>query len=686
MQTQLQIRNGKPYLTAGLIIACLQIGSFLFSLPWFHIGVWLQVEPMMVAHYLLAATGIIWLLVALQRQMITLPIRHPLWWVLIAWVAWQIVTVLFSPSPWRAWLGAANTGEGTAWWLALAAQTLLMTALWTHAWCRQWMISIAALSLLYLSLVHGIWHDENTIHENNNPWLPNPWPDYMAFMVGFMWIAFLAASKTPSPRTIFAIVAIGLVALLGSHNTTAIALFTPAICLSVLHVASPSLQRWLKPTGIWRMLACLACILPMGWYVYSFYYTHSDDLGYAGQASFLAAKDEGMGSRLVINQVAISALLHEPDRLIFGHGYGHFTDDLLKYGLVDGLATFRGEQRKPNWFLLDGTSHHSHSQPMEALLSFGITGLLLWLAMPIIMLLTLPANSFWRCAPLIVAITALSYVWFQIPHVLGFHALALAAILSHTSAAVLSRLQQSIGYVLLSACVIAMLGSAFMQWQYIRYEQYVMTNINRLTCETLTAEEIEQDLTRGGLRLHEISIKFILSAIQYGKDAPPAVASCYEKLFTVVMKSWEEPAASSLLRLLSVNMHYELFLNLPSPVFKDLRQLAYKTMETTSIQFTQYAPLRDDKITPFLMNLDSYSRGSDAVMFHVLDKVLTAAPNHRPALWLMGGLLMKDKESRDAGLEMRKASAQAHVERVFPISEKELADALSPQSPLAPTR
>jgi len=663
---------------AGLAIACLQISSFIFGLPWLQMGIWLQVEPMMLAHYAISALALIWVWLAARRNIIQLPSHHPLWWVLIAWLAWQVISVLFSPSPWRAWLGAANTGEGTGWWLALSAQTLLIAVLWPQPLCRRWLFAAASLTLLYLSAVHAIWYDENMIKENNNPWLPNPWPDYMAFMVGFLWVALLVSKEAHRQRMLVLTIALGLATLLSSHNTTGIALLSLAICLSILYHASPWLQQWLKPSASWRIAACLSCLLPIGWYGYSFYYEHSNELGYAGQASFLAAKDEGMGSRLVLNQVAISSLMHEPSRLLLSHGFGSFSDDLLKYGLVDGLATFRGEERRPNWFLLDGTSHHSHSQPLEALLSFGLVGLVLWLAVPITMLLTLPASSFWRCAPLISALTALSYVWFQIPHVIGFHALAMGAIIGQCTQRKTPRSRRSIRDLWLPAGALVLIISAWMQWQMIRYAEQLMGAINTLRCDTLTQDFIMQDLPRGGMHLNETAIKFILSAVRYGKDAPPAVSTCYEKLFDASMASWNTPATGGLIRVLSLNMHYELFLSLPSPIFDGLRKTAYQTIEEMSIRFTRYAPLRDDKITPFLMNLENYSKGSDAVTFRVLDQILIAAPNHRPALWLMGEFLMKDPNSRSAGMEMKKEAVRAHVERVFPISEKELRDIQKP--------
>ncbi|MCE2927336.1 MAG: O-antigen ligase family protein [Rickettsiales bacterium] len=672
MQTQPQNAHPISWLMPGLIIACLQIASFLFSLPWFQVGVWFQVEPMMVAHYLLAALGLIWLIFASKRGIVHVSLAHPLWYAIGAWLLWQCLTVALSPTPWRAWYGATNTGEGTSWWLAWAAQTLLIATLWQYAWCRKSMLTAAFLSIAYLTTMHALFFNAETIGENINFWLPNPWPDYMAFIIGFFWIAFFCSKESASPLLFFICLAIGLAGLLMSHNITGIALLTAAIAIGVIHHASPLCQRLLRPTRFWRMLACLSCVLPMGWYVYSFYFEHSQEMGYAGQESFLAAKDEGMGSRLVINQVGISALLHEPQRLIMGPGYGHFTDDLLKYGLVDGVAIYVDGARKPNWFLLDGTSHHSHSQPLEALLSFGIPGLVLWLALPMILIATLPSSLFWRCMPLIVALTALAYVWFQIPHVLGFHALAFAAIMAlrktHDPKPSATRWYS----ILLMAVVLLLFASAYGKWQVIRYSERVMHGINTLQCDQLSDALIAEDLARGGLHLNDIGVKFTLSAIKLGQDANRDLARCFDKLFVATQAAFEEPRAGALVRLLALNLHYELFLNLGAPVFDDARENAIKTIEDVGIKFSSYAPLRDDKMSVFLTNLDGYSKGSKAKKFELLDRILTTTPNHRPALWLMGDLLMSDPDSYQAGLEMKKTAASRHVERVFPITNKEL--------------
>ncbi|MDX2112450.1 MAG: O-antigen ligase family protein [Alphaproteobacteria bacterium] len=679
MQTQLQNKTNQWLLACGTVIACLQIAAFLFGMPAFHSGYWFQIEPMIMAHFLLAAAGLMWLMVATHRNLVALQLSHPFWLVIGLFLLWQLLTVITSPSPWRAWFGAPNTGEGTGWWIALASQTLLMNSLWRQNLCRKIMLMCGLVSLTVQAGLLAYFYDFLDVAvRKDNAWQPNPWPDYMAFAVGFLWIALLVSHEAKSDRWLFISIAIGMWALLKSDNITGIALLTCAIAMSMVHRTAPWCRKLLRPSPSWRITACLACVIPVSWFFYSFYFTHHDPSAHGVETSFLAAKDEGVGSRLVMNQVAINMFMHEPQRLLYGHGFGMFSDDLLKYGLVDGLATFRGTRYEPNWFLLDGTSYHSHSQPLEAWLSFGIIGFALWLWLCFVIIKTLPRRTFWQSMPLFVGVTVLAYVWFEIPHVLGFHAMMLAAIIStHRAVETTSRASPVAHYLLCSIGTLVLLASAYGQWRMIHYSQIMTKHVFNASCDSLPQEFVNQDLARGGERLNEIGSAYISTLIKFSTKLDDRHVLCVERLKNSAMQSWDVPQAGGLIRQFSLRLHLALFSDLPLPLFERLNRQAIQSFETVAIRMTSYAPLRDDQLTIFLMNLDGLTQQSDARKFQFLDRILRETPNHRPAMWLMGGLLMQSPESKAAGIQLKKEAARQHVERVYPVNPAELS-AISP--------
>ena len=85
--------------------------------------------------------------------------------------------------------------------------------------------------------------------------------------------------------------------------------------------------------------------------------------------------------------------------------------------------------------MVDGHTFHSHSQPLEALLSLGLPGLILWFALPLLgaEIYRRPVSGGWRRCWW--RINALSFFWFQLPICMPYQALAWTALLTLLRAA-----------------------------------------------------------------------------------------------------------------------------------------------------------------------------------------------------------------------------------------------------------
>ncbi|MFO0388242.1 MAG: O-antigen ligase family protein [Alphaproteobacteria bacterium] len=659
------------FMRIGIALSALQMGAFIFSTPPFQGGVWHIAEPLMLAHFSIAALIFAWLAYGAMRGLLAPLPRNPFTITFALWLIVQLVTVILSDSPWRAWFSSPGSGEGTAWWMALSAGVALTAQLWRIASYQRALLCVAGFVTIILSSLHFLLHDKMLrLDEPLNPWEPNNWPDYLAFCAAYLWLAYSVSVKNTHAMWRLCILAICLFALLHSHNFIGIVLICSALVISVLAQTSAAFKRIFAPARAWIVLATIAFVLPVSWWVYSFSYQY-DDVGLAAEESLFAARNEGLGSRVLLNKVALSTLQHEPSRLVTGNGFGHFTDDLFQHGLVDGTTVFRDGARNPNWFLLDGTGYHSHSQPMEALLSFGILGFMLFLALPITLLWILPKHLFWPCAPMIVALAVLSNFWFEIPHVLGIHALAFGALICVCSPEAAPRKQKSAG-ALCTIAALAMLASSLLQWNAITYGNRLFAAARSTDCSTITPEFLSEDIPRGAERFNEVAISYVidLAARIRQQNIRDSDANCVQKFFDTAKAVAQNSATADYAALLWLQLHYELFISLQHPTFDAIRAEAKESFADAAIHLAARAPSRDDKAAIFLMSLGEYTKNDINKQIDILHKILTAVPNHRSAQWLMGYLLAQHPDTQAEGNAMRDDAIKRGVQSVFPIAKE----------------
>jgi hypothetical protein len=655
------------YRRLGLALLLPQLGLFLFGLPPFQSGIWLQTEPIFLVVLIFAALTALWLSAGIIKGWLVQQPAHPLFLCLLLWVGWQFLATLGASSPWRSWFGPPQTGEGVAFYVAMLLIFMLAYPLWRMAAYRRLILGTALAAIAAECLLH--W-----LHPSpSDPWKPGRWPAYLAFMAGYLWIAVMA---TPGSKALQYCIMIVLMytALYTSWNKSAILLLAGAMTFSTLLQAlqhKHRLQRFLRPAQTWRMLAIAACLLPMAWVFASAHIASKaarmDDLS---ALTVLADRNESIGSRIPFYQLIFSTMEHEPRRWLIGDGWGRFTDDALKYALVDGVQVFQNGQRRPNWFMVDGNAFHSHIQPLEALLSLGLPGMLLWFALPVIALWYLPRRYFWHIAPMLVGLTMLSYLWFEIPQVMPYHALGLAALGSLGSrrsfALPAGWLQPA-----LAVTVLLMSGSVYAQYDAIRYGSKLSQAMETGAHEDYPLEWLTDDQKRGGDR-------FRASAMHYGMQVGNATAvddnmvGWYRNLMKAASIMASAPAPIPRDSGLNLWLHYKLLMDFGDPVFAPLRREAAASLPGAVLQAARQAPLRNDLAAFFLMSLDDYTGHDIKRQADILSEILRISPDHRGALWLMGNILIRAEGHEAVGHDMLKHAVALGASRVYPITDQEL--------------
>jgi hypothetical protein len=486
-------------------------------------------------------------------------------------------------------------------------------------------------------------------------------------MAGSMWIALMSSGFIRKRSHYALLVCFTLVVIWTSHNKSAMLILTAATLTSCLAAFLPSIAFFTVCRN-WRLTAMAACLAPMLFVGFSVSYggiigTNPNSTGIEG----LFTKDNAIGSRVVLNQVAISTMQHEPQRWLLGAGWGRFTDDIFKYILVDGVHSYHDGKRDLNSSALEGEAFHSHSQPLEILLSMGITGLVLWFAIPLLLLLQLATSHFWSCAPMLVALVVLSYFWFELPQCLAFDALMMASLVSISPSKNTERITGRFMLPCIAAFAVMMSWSAWQKNQSMRYSDALVAAIPDKPYENFTLEWLTDDIPHGGDALRTMSMLYA-AKIQSLNAIDANHRGWYALLMNAASVAANTPSAGARLASNELWLQYKLLIDYGSfRSFSELGHQAALSITDSVLLVTKIAPLRDEYATFYLLNLAGTTHNDKTKQEVILRNMLTASPNHRAALWVLGKLL-----DNDEGRAMMAKAARLGVDTVYPVTRAEI--------------
>ncbi|MGE3714353.1 MAG: O-antigen ligase family protein [Alphaproteobacteria bacterium] len=669
-------RPNKLFEITGLVLLGLQFAVFVFGLPPFQAGFWYQTEPTLLAIFLLATATAAWLGYGLHSRILQLQAPSLLWKIIFLWIGWQLLTLPLANTPWASWFGAPEIAEGTGWYVSVLICTCAISVFWKQPHQQRLIIWMAAVSMMTEVLFHlANFGDPDDIML----WRPARWPDYLAFSAGYLWLAVTASGHSRQPTYMLALIALTYSALLISTNLTAMILMGIALMAAVItsYPRLPTrLQALAKPGRFWRGFSLAACVLPLLWVGFSAGSHHLALDKRQDAIGTLSDNDDSMGARILINRMAVRALLEEPQRLVIGSGWGNFSNDSYKYALVEGVRAYENGIRKANAQHIYGSAFHSHSEPMEVLLSFGLIGLVLWFAIHMLVIRRMPTEGFWHTVPMMVAIVCLYYFWFVLPQVLAYQALAwcaLCAALQGTPSPATPKLHKA-SLLVVAALVFTMAGSAWAQYRALQFGDDVnFVPRNEMPTAKHTAWLMEE-IGRGGERLRVGAENFALWGwdVSNGKDTGNYDIHWHDNFLAAAEAMEQSASAGPRNRMLLLWYYYKLLLDYGDSEHAQLRSKATRGIKDSILLLSKLAPGREDIAAPFLMNLDAYTKGDIADSVEILANILAVHPEHRSALWLLGHIYLTEPQFAAEGERMIRHAVAAGVDRVYPISNTEL--------------
>lgn len=675
----------KPlFALSGLLLALAMLSTCILGFSYFAVG-YFFIDPIMLALLVTSLLSIFWLTIGIATKQIVLaiPVRNPLFILWCTWLGWQALATLTSNIPIRSLLGPSEQGEGLAWYLMASIMMIQLSILWPCGRNRIIILSYSFFLITLLALLHFITDADNNLlavwvgHVMPPSWeetlLPYIWPDYLGYMIGWWWIAARLTQQQIS-RPLFTLqTLIALFVLIASSNRGAVLLVSIGILGSALipWISHHSKTLFKEASLGWRRLAMTSLLLPLFWLLIC----ASPNV----KVDYEHGISQSIPTRVLLNHISLAAIADEPSRLLWGPGWSSFQDDFFKHALVRDIHVYRNGIHDPNWSLIRGHNYHTHNTASEILLSLGIVGLALWMAMPLLVIAKLPGEYFWRITPALVAMTMLQHWWFALPQALPLQALCWFCIFSHmTTQSTPMGIRFRTPTYLLTLAIITTLGwGALSQYQAIRYTQKAINPF--ANGEVISTQELDDDIVRGGDLLRSIMIRYTKRLAVHQENVTPKHIELFSNFIEAAKHMADDPHSGAY-NAATIFYAYNVALStLHDPIFMPILQDAISSYEHYALLHTERAPKREDIIAPYLMALDA--KDTPRHKQRLLDftqSLLAIEPSHRSALWLSGKLLAEQPSYHTQGIEMMKTALALGAYKVYGINNSER-DALSRQ-------
>lgn len=641
----------------GAVVYCLSLFIFIFGTKPFHLGLWYQSEPVVLAFYLSGAgAALSLLLLTTTGHPVWRALSHPVVVLPLVLAVWSALVSPLTPLPWRSWFGAPETAEGVLWYLVLALQTALALTLWRYRRFRLILVVAAVTAGLTIT---GL----NVAFPEGSPWRPGKWPDYAAF-VGLFTSMIIFALPVPS-RHRFRIASVAIIVggfiIFCSENWTGILLVSTAGPALFLTIWILERRRWM---GRWlRLLLSMGAVLtPLvifgGITVVSNHKTMPSTV-----------------SRLLLSQVALMALASEPMALVHGTGWGAFNDTLFKYAFrIEGTSLFEDDKYQPNWEALGGGAFHAHNSFLEAVLSTGLVGGGLFLIIPAVSILMAQRRNLLVAASGWLLTAGLMAAWFMLPMCVPFQALALAATAGGTGRRVRPCWRRVVPIIMGLAVAMLLLAAAMLWQAAVKGRNLIQQVQSRFSPDSRELDGTPEYGGRGGPHLWWVEVNFskhLIERVESGQAITPDQARWYGALLDAIDQYGAEGRASIRLQSRSIVMRNELAAALADSEFDSLRDQKIKSWENTIDNFVLKVPNRTDMAVPYFSLL--MQTNNEAVALKFSERILERNAHDPVALWYSGLVLLEDPKREAVGIQRVIKAIDLGIGRFFPVNAKLMA-------------
>lgn len=648
----------------------LSFATFIVAIRGIGVGLWPQSETPMAAIHFCASLCLIGLMLLLMRSKPIWPhLKSPL--VLIPFLIGTLSLVLlpFSDSQVLSFLGAVQTGEGVVWWFDISVLSAGSMLLWRLPRWRKAIITAAIFSFcvcFILSVSHFYL---------KHFYAPLFFPDYLAFPVlAFMPFVYLHWSREQKGISFHILFYVALNALLFStrnYTMTAFGLIAPVF----FWILSSRLNERFYKILSFSAIAVIPLFCIFLFLVIPQFHTDQGYYNYATTGAFRT-----IASRAYLIQVSLDSQIEAPATFLTGYGWGKYSDHLARYQPTQWLDLINFNRAQ--WDGLVDEHFHSHNMFIDTLNAIGILGcVLLFLYY---LSFALRAKKSMKNMAVLQSAGFMAWVslWFYLPIHLPFLVFAATSGCNRSAPKFLKKLLLPKTILIGLSSVIALMqaGSGVLILR-------TALNTNDYDASPVPVEKIHQDCTMdyndfgaGGSRLS----KLLLDRVRYtvdladtanqtpekkeGPETIPEHVASINHLFCQSKEYGRINHASTKLTLATLMSRGEMLLGLYDYMDEPTRSYYYNGWEGDLKEWLDYAPLRSDIATPYL--LYHMIHGEDDHSNAIIDQIYEHNSEDPVGLWFKGLAALNQPENTKQGLDMMRKALDRGIKRFIVVDDE----------------
>jgi uncharacterized membrane protein (UPF0127 family) len=666
--------------------------------PEFSFGIWEQSEPILIGLHFCAALAAISLgMIAFTTKRLGFLAWHPIVLLPLGLAFWSFLVGFTHDLPSLSWFGSPEVGEGILWYLELALLTAAAGIVIKFRFARLFLAFAAIFVTCILTFL--------TIRYFNtgNPLLvPFRFSDYLGFSgIFIITVALTYLRETKLLILITAIIA-GLFIVYFSSNRAAwglVYIATPVIGLIGFFIA----RR--VPTKVLRLLGAINIFL---FIVFSTTLLSTVDfrplvkkieLTMSPGSNEVSKFHSAISSQLTrqhLHTLSLEAIEDRPMLLALGRGWGMFGDLFASYLPIDWV-TLRDDKMtmsesdnwilKGHWDAVGRVDFHSHNGFLQAILSTGIIGCLLFLGIFLAPLIWCRKKFIILAGAFGFATTALYTQWFQMPSSLPLFAFALGGFITPTKFRWFYPMLKRFAPYVWTAISVLLIFIGLVSLKFTPYAFYYMPQMTK----SLTTPEGYficpnrfEDQGRGGIhlahRLRSMSryVKTkILSSEDPNFDGKEFLLD-YFRGVVCASENYIDRGASIRLLIAALNTRSDFaFLNIPNK----MKPMVNKYKQNWGKRVTELvtrAPKRTDMAATYLLYL--LKIGDEKTFSNFAIDLYARNPEDSIALWFSGIALLSKPNMGYAGTQRMRKALRIGVERLIPVDQS-LKSQLMPEDP-----
>ncbi|MHA1558422.1 MAG: hypothetical protein ACTSXG_01245 [Alphaproteobacteria bacterium] len=599
------------------VFIALSFWIFIFSLPPFRAGIWVDSEVTIIA--LFSISTIIGCASLLQKH-VHLSISSLF---LLGIVALSLILLPIHPHPKLSFYGLPQTGEGILFYLSFLVLCFGIYNTETF-YIKRIILPSAIAASLAVTIITVINHPYYRI-EYNPYWLPHVFTAFIAFLgLGILSTYSFFKEKQVIKWSIFAYC---IFLILISYNKTAI---TSGCILSFIFLVPNNFIKRFKFPMIFTV-----ALIPFGVILFEY---------------ILAKNFTSIDSRINFLNILYQYFYEHPFNLLVGTGFGKYTDILAAYITKLPLSFYSEGIWSPTWEGIERLDFHSHHQLLEMLLAQGIIGALLYLLWPIMILKNTDIRNFKMVFFFVCLWFFITSMWFLVPLCIPFIALGFSLIDKN------SKKQIPLPYFLKSHFLIGfisitlLIGSIMQMCCTFSYPTHIGSLYNHLK---KPPPELPGCHETTGIQL----ANYLNTAAFYAKSPN----SFYKKQrLKKILKNAIALKNPPILLIISIIKTLDEIIFATTD---DLEKKKLNFLRNKYVKFLlQQAPHRIDLCANHLLSIDN----KDAL--DQIQKYLEKYPSNEIALWLKGLVLFKNQRTNEA-LPFLKQALLKNVDKFIPIDK-----------------